>query len=103
MVSSWAVYNKQNSKPSAIKFTEGLLGQMKKVITRPENKIYLKLITIKKRNAVHFEEGQNNNAGKMDDLGSNSKHEIGLYEVINDGEEVDDEMDNNKEESKMVD
>ena len=78
-----------------MKFTEGLLGQMKKAITRPENKIYLKLITIKKRNVVHLEEGQDNNAGKIDDLGSKLKQEIGSYEVMNDGEEVEDRMDNN--------
>jgi hypothetical protein len=61
LFSSWAVYNKQNSAPAVIKFTESLLSQMKKIKSRPEHKIYLKLITTKKKSILQAGESQNEN------------------------------------------
>jgi hypothetical protein len=78
---------------------------MKKTISRPENKIYLKLITIKKKNTINLEESHNER-GSTENLGTKSKQEIELCEIINEDEdEGQDEMDicNKDEESEMVD
>lgn len=77
--------NKQNSAPAVIKFTESLLSQMKKIVSRPEHKIYLKLITKKKKSILQAEETQNENP-KMYELKTKSKQDLGVYEMMNEQE-----------------
>ncbi len=68
-----------------IKFAESLLSQMKKIVSRPEHKIYLKLITTKKKSILLAEESQNENP-KMYELKTKSKQELGVYEMMNEEE-----------------
>jgi hypothetical protein len=55
---------------------------MKKIISRLEHKIYLKLITTNKRSILQAEESQNENQ-KTYELKTKSKQELGSYEMMN--------------------